>query len=86
MIENLHRSTTPHVFEPPTGANGAMNASSEIIHHCLACSHYGLISYMGMSDEKQHFGDKHLLTSGDGARLAHVSGMGFYVEHMELLK
>lgn len=26
------------------------------------------------------------LTSGDGARLAHVSGMGFYVEHMELLK
>lgn len=26
------------------------------------------------------------LMSGDGAQLAHVSGMGFYVEHMELLK
>ncbi|KAL1247767.1 hypothetical protein QQF64_023143 [Cirrhinus molitorella] len=60
MIENLHRSTTTHVFDPPTGANGAMNASSETIHHCLALSHYGLISYMGMSDEKQHFGDEHL--------------------------
>lgn len=41
--------------KPPTGANGAMDVSSEIIHHWLACSHYTLISYMGMSDEKQHF-------------------------------